>query len=180
MSWVSWSVGSAPVWIGGNTAPWGLWGWMNIVLKKGHRNFVVIVTARLAGDRLVILAVLPDRQKDTLIEFLRSIPQRLQQTIHTVCCDMYEGFSEAVREELKHVRIVIDRFHVARAYRDGLDDLRKQELGRLKKELPATEYKQLKGSLWALRKKPSDLTSARGTEAGMTCSSQLSAHRPLQ
>ena len=118
---------------------------------------MVIVTARLAEGRVVILAVLPDRQKDTVVEFLRSIPERLKRSIHTVCCDMYEGFSEAVREELSHVRIVIDRFHVARAYRDGLDDLRKQELERLKKELPATEYKQLKGSLWALRTKPADL-----------------------
>ena len=136
----------------------GVVGLDEIALKKGHRNFVVIVTARLADGRVVILGVLSDRQKDTVIEFLRSIPEYLRQTIHTVCCDMYEGFSEAVREELKHVRIVIDRFHVARAYRDGLDDLRKQELGRLKKELPAAEYKQLKGSLWALRKKHTDLT----------------------
>src|SRR4030067_167967 len=120
-----------------------------IALKKGHRNFVVIVTARLAEDRVVILAVLPDRQKDTVIEFLRSIPARLKPTIHTVCCDMDEGFSEAVREELNHACIVIDRFHVARAYRDGLDDLRKQELKRLKEELPATHSKQLKGKLWA-------------------------------
>ena len=60
---------------------------------------------------------------------------------------------------MSHARIVIDRFHVARAYRDGLDDLRKQELGRLKKELPDVEYKQLKGSMWALRKKPADLDS---------------------
>lgn len=136
----------------------GVVGLDEIALKKGHRNFVVIVTARLGDGKVVILGVLPDRQKDTVIEFLRSIPERLKRTIHTVCCDMYEGFSEAVREELKHVRIVIDRFHVARAYRDGLDDMRKQELGRLKKELPDAEYKQLKGSLWALRKKPADLT----------------------
>jgi transposase len=107
---------------------------------------------------VVILAVLPDRQKDTVVEFLRSIPESLKQSIHTVCCDMYEGFIEAVREELSHVRIVIDRFHVARAYRDGLDDLRKQELKRLKEELPAKQYQQLKGSLWAVRKKPADLT----------------------
>jgi transposase len=136
----------------------GVVGMDEIALKKGHRNYVVIVTARLAEDRVVILAVLPDRQKDTVVEFLRSIPERLKQSIHTVCCDMYEGFSEAVREELSHVRIVIDRFHVARAYRDGLDNLRKQELRRLKQELPATQYQQLKGSLWALRKKPADLT----------------------
>ncbi len=136
----------------------GVIGLDEIALKKGHHNYVVIVTARLAKDRVVILAVLPDRQKDTVVEFLRSIPESLKQSIHSVCCDMYEGFSEAVREELSHVRIVIDRFHVARAYRDGLDDLRKQELGRLKKELPDVEYKQLKGSMWALRKKPAALT----------------------
>jgi transposase len=128
-----------------------------IALKKGHRNFVVIVTARLVEGRVVILGVLPDRQKDTVVEFLRSIPERLKHSMRTACCDMYEGFTEAVREELSHVRIVIDRFHVARAYRDGLDDLRKQELGRLKKELPDVEYKQLKGNMWALRKKPADL-----------------------
>jgi transposase len=137
----------------------GVIGLDEIALKKGHRNFVVIATARLVDGRVVILAVLPDRQKDTVVEFLRTIPERLKQSIHTVCCDMYEGFTEAVREELSHARIVIDRFHVARAYRDGLDDLRKQELGRLKKELPEVEYKQLKGSMWALRKKPADLNT---------------------
>lgn len=138
----------------------GVIGLDEIALKKGHGNFVVIVTARLADSRVVILAVLPDRQKDTVIEFLRSIPERLQHTIQTVCCDMYEGFGEAVREELPQVRIVIDRFHVARAYRDGLDNLRKQELKRLKAELPASDYQQLKGNLWAVRKKPADLTAA--------------------
>jgi transposase len=143
----------------GQYAALGVIGLDEIAIKKGHRNYVVIVTARLAEGRVVILAVLPDRQKDTVVEFLRSIPESLKQSLHTVCCDMYEGFSEAVREELSHVRIVIDRFHVARAYRDGLDDLRKQELGRLKKELPDVEYKQLKGSMWALRKKPADLTA---------------------
>src|SRR4030066_2122305 len=34
-----------------------------------------------------------------------------------------------------------------------------QELKRLKEELPATDYKQLKGNLWAVRKKPADLTA---------------------
>ena len=142
----------------GQYAALGVIGLDEIALKKGQRSYVTIVTARLAEGRVVILAVLPDRQKETVVEFLRSIPQRLKQSIHTVCCDMYEGFCEAVREELSHVQIVIDRFHVARSYRAGLDDLRKPELARLKKELPDVEYKQLKGSMWALRKKPADLT----------------------
>ncbi len=135
----------------------GIIGLDEIALKKGHRDFVTVVTSRLGEGHLVILAVLPDRQKNSVVEFLRSIPERLKQSIHTVCCDMYEGFTEAAREELSQARIVIDRFHVARAYRNGLDELRKQEFERLKKELPATEYKQLKGSMWALRKNPANL-----------------------
>jgi transposase len=71
---------------------------------------------------------------------------------------MYEGYTEAIREELPGIRLVIDRFHVTEAYRNGLDSLRKQELNRLKKELPASDYQQLKGSMWALRKEPQDLT----------------------
>ena len=128
-----------------------------IALKKGHRDFVVIVTAHMANGRVVILGVLPDRQKDTVVEFLRSIPERLKKTIQTACSDMYEGFIEAVREELKEVQVVIDRFHVTRAYRDGVDELRKVELRRLKTELSEDEYKDLKGSLWACRKKSEDL-----------------------
>ena len=127
-----------------------------IALKKGHRDFVTIVTARLAGGRVAILGILPDRQKDSVVAFLRSIPERLKQTIHTVCCDMYEGYSEAVREELPTARIVVDRFHVARAYRGGVADMRKEEPKRLKGELPENEYKALKGSMWAFRKKRED------------------------
>jgi transposase len=137
----------------------GVLGLDEIALKKGHRDFVVIVTARMANGRMVILGVLPDRQKDTVVEFLRSIPERLKRTIQTVCSDMYEGFIEAVREELTGVQIVIDRFHVTRAYRDGVDELRKAELRRLKAELSEDEYKDMKGSMWACRKKCEDLRS---------------------
>jgi transposase len=129
-----------------------------IALKKGHRDFVVIVTARLANQRVVLLAVLPDREKDTVVQFLRSIPEALRKTIHTVCSDMYPGYINAVKEVLQQALVVIDRFHVAKLYREGADALRKQELKRLRQELPEAEYKQLKGSLWAFRKNKADLT----------------------
>lgn len=135
----------------------GTLGIDEIALKKGHRDFVTVVSARLDDQRIVLLGVLKNREKDTVIAFLRSIPQRLSETIHTVCCDMYEGFSEAAREELEGVIIVADRFHVTRHYHDAADDLRQEELRRLKKELSEEEYRQLKGSMWAFRKHPSDL-----------------------
>ena len=138
----------------------GVLGLDEIAVKKGHRDFVVIVTARAADGRISILAVLPDREKATVKAFLESIPPALTQTIHTACSDMYEGYLQAIREvdTLSHVRLVVDRFHVAEKYRDAADRVRKQELKRLKQELPKAEYQEIKGSLWAFRKNPADLS----------------------
>jgi transposase len=128
-----------------------------IALKKGHRDFVVIITARSLRGQIAILGVLGNREKETVVAFLRSIPMRLLRTVHTVCCDMYEGFTEAARQEIQSVCIVVDRFHVTIKYREAADNLRKQELKRLKQELDDEAYKQLKGSMWAFRRKRADL-----------------------
>jgi transposase len=75
-----------------------------------------------------------------------------------VCTDLYDGYINAAREVFgRQVRIVADRFHVAKLYRKGVDDLRKTELKRLKQTLPKDEYKGLKGAMWALRKNEADL-----------------------
>lgn len=129
-----------------------------IALRKGHKDFVVIVSTRI-NDAVRILAVLPDRKKETVKAFLVSIPQDIKQSVKTVCSDMYDGYINAVKEVFgSKVKVVIDRFHVAKSYRSCLDSLRKQELKRLKKELHETDYAKLKGAMWALRKNDDHLT----------------------
>lgn len=129
-----------------------------ISLKKGHKDFVVIVSARM-GSEIKILGVLEDRKKDTVKEFLSKIPKRLIKTIRSVCSDLYDGFINAAKEVFgKRIRVVADRFHVAKLYRKGLDSLRKQELKRLRGELSEEEYKELKGVMWVLRKNNKDLS----------------------
>jgi transposase len=135
----------------------GVLGLDEIALKKGHRDFVVIVSARLPEGRLALLGVLPNRDKETVKAFLASIPAELAATIQTVCTDMYEGYVNASREVLSHVHVVVDRFHVAEQYRAAADTVRKQELKRLKRELPQSDYRQLTGSLHAFRKNQADL-----------------------
>jgi len=128
-----------------------------IALKKGHQDFATIITGRIDG-KTVILGVLADRKKETVKQFLMSIPKRLRREVRFVCCDMYIGFVNAAREVFgKKVRIVVDRFHVAKLYGKGLDELRKKELERLRKILPKEQYKELEGVMWILRKRPSDL-----------------------
>jgi len=145
-----------------------------VALKKGHRDYVVIVTARM-GDRTVLLAVLENREKATVKAFFASIPKRLRKQLRAVCTDMYEGFINAAKEVFsKRVKVVVDRFHVAKLYRGAVDDLRKTELKRLKKALPEAEYKQLKGAMWALRR-----SLKNRTEGDVRLLRRLFKHSPL-
>ena len=45
-----------------------------ISLKKGHRDYVAMITARLSNHQNHILAVLKDRQKETVKEFFLVFP----------------------------------------------------------------------------------------------------------
>jgi transposase len=128
-----------------------------IALLKGHRDFVAVISALSEGGELYVLAVLPDRLKATVLAWLESIPQAIRAQIRSVCTDIWEGYITAVAEVLPDATIVLDRFHVARHYRNAVDELRKQEIRRLQKELPKAAQDDLKHTLWPFRKRPSDL-----------------------
>lgn len=141
----------------GTVDAFGTLGIDEIALLKGHRDFVAVISAKALDGGLILLAVLPDRNKATLVAWLETIPAALRARITTVCTDMWEGYVSAVEQVLPTATLVIDRFHVARNYRDGVDALRKQELRRLKKELPQEAHDELKRTLWPFRKRAEDL-----------------------
>ena len=86
-----------------------------------------------------------------------TIPHRLHATIHTFCTDIWDAYLGAAAAFIAahpkvEARIVIDRFHVAKNYRDDFDSLRKQELRRLRHDLPKDTYKEVgHGMHWVLR-----------------------------
>lgn len=128
-----------------------------IALLKGHRDFVAVISAQTADGELHVLAVLPDRLKPTVLAWLQAIPAPVRERITTVCTDLWDGYISAVQQALPDATLVIDRFHVARHYRDAVDTLRKQELRRLKNELPKDLAQELKHTLWPFRKRGADL-----------------------
>ena len=65
---------------------------------------------------------------------------------------MWKAYINAVKEVLGQAVVVVDRFHVAQKYRDCADQLRKQELRRLKAELSKAEYDTIKGAMWSFRR----------------------------
>lgn len=125
----------------------GLIGIDEISLKKGHRDFVTIITSRLNGENK-ILTVLKGRDKTKVKAFFNSIPKKKRKTIVAICCDMYDGYVNAAHEVFgDNVPVIIDRFHVAKLYRKSLVLLRKKELVRLRKALSDAEYKSLKSAI---------------------------------
>ena len=128
-----------------------------IALKKGHRDFVALVTTRLADGQLKLLGVLPDRKQETVEKFLLSIPKGLRRTVREVCIDMHEGYASAIKKVLPQARIVADRFHVAKNYRDCADKLRIKAQRELKAGLSQEQYEALKGTMWLFRRDPQEL-----------------------
>jgi transposase len=142
---------------------WTAWEWLGVLgideiaLTRGHRDFVALVTVPLAGGGVEILAVLADRTKETVAAFRRAIPAPLRHTIKRACTDRYEGFVSAIEAEVPWAEIGIDRFHVARAYRNCADTVRKQELKRLTRALPKAEDAERQGAMWPCRQRPVEL-----------------------
>jgi len=139
----------------------GTLGMDEIALRKGKRDFVLVITARHA-NQVRILAVLPDRKKATARQFLERIPKHLHHTIDAVCSDMWAGYINAAKDfrqahEALQFDIVVDRFHVAQHYRGAVDKVRQQERKRLKEELTDEQYEEIKGVMWLTRKNNADL-----------------------
>ena len=71
---------------------------------------------------------------------------------------MWEGYLNAISEFISErptleAKLVADRFHVAKQYRDCVDTIRKQACKRLREELPEDDYKTLTERIhWVLRR----------------------------
>ncbi len=138
----------------------GLLGIDEISLRKGHQDFMTLITSRVDG-KTRILAVIKGREKDKIKLFLSSIPNRFKRTVAGICSDMYEGYVNAAKEVFKEkVPVIVDRFHVAKLYRKCLVGLRKSEFARLRAELTKEDYKLLKPAIALLRKNKEYVTKA--------------------
>ena len=85
----------------------GTLGLDEIARLKGHGDFVAVVSARLPDGHVSVLAVLPDRKKETIQAFLESIPPALRATISSVCSDLYEGYLNAAQAVLPSITAAV-------------------------------------------------------------------------
>ena len=111
-----------------------------------------------------------------------SIPKKLRKTVIYVCCDLYDGFINAAKEVFgRRTKVVADRyfgsaqhkFHVAKLYRKSVDNVRKEELKRLKKELNEEEYKKIRRNSIFVRHNNLDAEQAEKLELVLSLSKYM-------
>lgn len=126
-----------------------------IALRKGHRNFVVIITDL---DTHKIIDILENRNKKDLIKHFQDKGQAFCQRIEIFCSDMWEGYLNTAKQVFPNAVITADRFHAFAKLQNGLDSTRKY----LRKTFKDDET--LKGIRYLLLKNPESLNDNEQNE----------------
>lgn len=127
-----------------------------ISYRRHHRYLTIVVDHD--RDRVVWVGV--GKSAETLAGFFQALGRERSAQLAVVSIDMSAAYEGAVREAAPQARIVFDRFHVVRLANDALDTVRRAEVAKL----APTDRPALKGTRWALLKRPEHRTTAEDAQ----------------
>lgn len=121
-------------------------------LRKGHSYMTIFVN--LQSGR--IIHAVEGRSSETVTPFLRKISQKATK-LRAVAIDMSQSYVKAITENLGHVDIVFDRYHISALANRAIDQLRKN----IQAQLDDKGRKYLKGSRFLFLHNYSNLTDQK-------------------
>jgi transposase len=125
-----------------------------ISLHKGQGKYVLVLTDL---KRRIVLDILPDRRKKSLIAWLESPPAGIDlSTLETAAIDLWSQYREAIQSVYPTVQVVADRFHVVQNLNETIHAIRREAQAKAENE---TEQKALKGLRYLLLKNEKKLTT---------------------
>jgi transposase len=102
-----------------------------------------------------VLEVLEGRDKDLIVNYLRTNKDGLLAQLKEVTTDMWDAYVNAAEEVFgATVRVTIDRFHVVKNFQEQLTEARRE----IQRGLDKEQAKQLKGTRWLWQTNPENLT----------------------
>lgn len=129
--------------------------------RKQH-HYVTLVTDHL--NRRIVWGK-KGRSAETLEAFFEELGAEGREQLRLVSMDMSGGYKKALREneDLEHVQVVFDRFHVQQLASKALDETRREEWNRLRQEhgKKSDEAKALKNLRWTLLRDSLTLSEAQ-------------------
>lgn len=128
-------------------------------------------------DHKRVIEVLENRLKETVVAYLRGLPESVRRSIRYVSIDMWEPYYQAVVEALpKRVKVVIDRFHVMQQLNKALTKCRRE----IQRGMPKKDRDELKGLRWILVKNEANLNEeekAKLKELNKKCPELKKCHK---
>lgn len=129
-----------------------------IAAHKGHRYLTLIY--QIDGRIRRLLWVGTGRSESSLATGLEQLSWALPG-VRYVCSDFASGYLKAIREKLGHAVHVLDRFHVVLKMNKALDEVRADEVKRLKSK---GKPPLLTHSRWCLLKQPQNLNRGQASK----------------
>lgn len=117
--------------------------------KKGHQYLTLVYDL----ERKRLIWVGKDRKEETMNEFFQWLGKRKARSIRAVCCDMWAPYLKSIRSHLPQAEVLFDRFHIVQHLNRALDEIRREEVRRLKWD----ETVDLKKTRYILLKNPWNL-----------------------
>jgi transposase len=90
--------------------------------RKGQQYLTIVYDLR----RGRVVWVGRDRTTATMERFFTWLGPRRARAIHTVCCDMWSVYIDAVETHLPQAALVFDRFHLSQHLSRAVDEVRRQ------------------------------------------------------
>jgi transposase len=101
-----------------------------------------------------VLDVLKGRDKDLIVNYLRTNKDGLFAHLEEVTCDMWDAYVNAPLEVFgESLRVTIDRFHVMKNFQEQLTEARRE----IQRGLDKEAAKELKGTRWLWQTNPENL-----------------------
>ena len=115
-------------------------------------------------DKKKPIAILENRNKETIKEYLLSLGYEVLEQIEEVSIDLWIGYKTLVEELMPNANIIANKFHVMKQINEELDSQRKKqkrELEKIKNKVEREEKLEgLKHSKYPLLKKKEKLNDA--------------------
>ena len=118
-----------------------------ISYKKRHRYLTVVYDL----ERHCVVWIGEGKGRETIDKFFGEALSKGQRSrIRIACCDMSQAYIGAIQAHLPKALLVLDRFHIAKALNEAVDEVRKEQW----RHADAASRKELKGLRFVLLKNP--------------------------
>lgn len=123
--------------------------------RKGQQYLTIVYDL----ERGRVVWVGRDRDAATMERFFAWLGPHRARAIHTVCCDMWSVYNDAVETHLPQAALVFDRFHLTQHLSRAVDEVRRQAW----RQLPGAEKADFKRTRFLWLKNPENLAQDERT-----------------